>query len=129
MFTASAYSFRQKSRLAISLSWVAGYTNVVTFILCGGVVVAHVTGNVTHLGLAVADQGFGAPLALRQLGYYSFLVLCFLSGAVGSALLTELAKRANAVSHYTVPVVAETFLLFLLGVGAALHTIGVVSLG
>ena len=40
MLSASAYSFRQKSRLAISLSWVAGYTNVILVILCG-VVVAH----------------------------------------------------------------------------------------
>ena len=55
MLSASAYSFRQKSRLAISLSWVAGYTNVITFIACA-VVISHATGNVTHFGKAVADR-------------------------------------------------------------------------
>ena len=34
MLSASAYSFRQKSRLAISLSWIAGYTNIIAFIMC-----------------------------------------------------------------------------------------------
>src|SRR5688572_1050441 len=57
MLSASAYSFRQKSRLAISLSWVAGYTNVILLILCG-VVVAHATGNVTHLGQYLAEGDF-----------------------------------------------------------------------
>jgi hypothetical protein len=33
MLSAHAYSFRQKSRLAISLSWIAGYTNVITLIV------------------------------------------------------------------------------------------------
>jgi hypothetical protein len=29
MLSARAYSFRQKSKLAVSLSWIAGYANVV----------------------------------------------------------------------------------------------------
>ena len=28
MLSAQAYSFQQKSKLAISLSWISGYTNV-----------------------------------------------------------------------------------------------------
>ena len=51
MLSASAYSFRMQSRLAISLSWVAGYTNVITFVVCA-VVTSHATGNVTHFGKA-----------------------------------------------------------------------------
>ena len=35
MLSARAYSFRQKSRLAISLSWVGGYTNIVVFLATG----------------------------------------------------------------------------------------------
>ena len=61
MLSASAYSFRQKSRLAISLSWVAGYTNVITFIVFA-VVTSHATGNVTHFGLknvSIDDFAFG----------------------------------------------------------------------
>ncbi len=71
MLSASAYSFRQKSRLAISLSWVAGYTNVITFILCG-VVVAHATGNVTHLGQYLAERDL-----TRAWRIGGFLVLAF----------------------------------------------------
>ncbi len=52
MLTARAYSFRQKSRLAISLSWIAGYANVVVF-LHSGMMISHVTGNVTHFGEAL----------------------------------------------------------------------------
>jgi hypothetical protein len=29
MLSARAYSFRQKSQLAISLSWIGGYTNII----------------------------------------------------------------------------------------------------
>ena len=49
MLSARAYSFRQKSKLAISLSWIGGYANVVLFILCGAFS-SHMTGNATQLG-------------------------------------------------------------------------------
>ena len=32
MLSSRAYSVRQKSRLAVSLSWIGGYTNVVAFL-------------------------------------------------------------------------------------------------
>ena len=44
MLSARAYSFRQKSKLAVSLSWIAGYANVVVLLACG-TVVSHATGN------------------------------------------------------------------------------------
>src|SRR4051794_27316209 len=47
MLSARAYSFRQKSKLAISLSWVGGYTNVVLFLACG-TFSSHMTGNATR---------------------------------------------------------------------------------
>ena len=34
MLSSTAYSFRQKSRLAISLSWVGGYVNIIGFMAC-----------------------------------------------------------------------------------------------
>ena len=50
MFSARAYSFRQKSRLAISLSWVAGYTNVILYTFCGDFV-SNMTGKVDRINI------------------------------------------------------------------------------
>ena len=109
MLSAAAYSFRQKSRLAISLSWVAGYTNVILFILCA-VVVAHATGNVTHLGQRLAE--------VRLLDAWrsgGFLLLLFFCGAVASAVMTEGARRRGAASKYILPVALQALLLGALG--------------
>ena len=52
MLSARAYSFRQKSKLAISLSWIGGYVNVVLFISCAAFV-SHMTGNATQFALGI----------------------------------------------------------------------------
>ena len=64
-----------KSRLAISLSWVAGYVNVVVFLICG-VVTSHATGNVTHFG-EKAVRGIS-----RDAWFFGFVVLCFFAGLI-----------------------------------------------
>src|SRR5438045_4366333 len=117
MLSASAYSFRQKSRLAISLSWVAGYTNVITFIACA-VVISHATGNVTHFGKAVADQWIRGRTsdATREAFYFGGLVASFLMGAVVSAGMTEGARRAGFRSKYILPMALQAILLCLLAV-------------
>jgi hypothetical protein len=53
MLSARAYSFRQQSRLAISLSWIAGFTNVVMLAVTAHLV-SHATGTATFFGDAVA---------------------------------------------------------------------------
>ena len=116
MLSAAAYSFRQKSRLAISLSWVAGYTNVILFILCG-VVVAHTTGNVTHLGQFVTERRFDE--AWRVGG---FLVLLFFAGAVASAVMTEGARRRGSASKYILPMAVQA--LILCGIGLTIAAEG-----
>ena len=118
MLSASAYSFRQKSRLAISLSWVAGYTNVITFIACA-VVTSHATGNVTHFGKAAADRWLrggspGGADAAREALYYGGLVASFFLGAVLSACTTEGARRAGFRSKYILPIALEAALLIAL---------------
>ncbi len=35
MFISKAHTFKQQARLAITLAWVAGYTNVITLITLG----------------------------------------------------------------------------------------------
>jgi uncharacterized membrane protein YoaK (UPF0700 family)/anti-anti-sigma regulatory factor len=104
MLSASAYSFRMKSRLAISLSWVAGYVNVIVFLVCG-VVTSHTTGNVTRFGQFVAKP------QLTLAVFYAFIVACFLGGAVASAFMVEGAKRRGARSKYILPMAVQAALL------------------
>lgn len=129
MQAASASSFRMKSRLALSLSWVAGYTNVILFMMCGAIVVAHVTGNVTHLGRGLIGILTGAGGARREAGVFGYLVLTFFAGAVASALMTEAARRRGRRVHYVLPMAVEALLLTALAVGIALHQWGHIAAG
>src|SRR5215207_5013568 len=104
MLSASAYSFRMKSRLAISLSWVAGYVNVIVFLVCG-VVTSHATGNVTRFGENLAKPAWAPAL------FYAYIVLCFLAGAVASAFMVEGARRRGARSKYILPMAVHAALL------------------
>lgn len=107
MLSARAYSFRQKSRLAISLSWIGGYTNVVALIALG-TVVSHVTGTTTNLGRTIGSGDF------ERAGFFAFLLLTFVTGAALSALLTESARRRGWRSKYVLPISLEALFLTLL---------------
>lgn len=107
MLSARAYSFRQKSRLAISLSWIGGYTNVVAFLVCGAVA-SHVTGNVTHLGRFFIEGNYGEML------FMAFMFATFFGGAVVSAILTEVGRRRGVASKYILPMAVEAGLLLIL---------------
>lgn len=110
MLSARAYSFRQKSRLAISLSWVGGYTNVVLFGFCGEFV-SNMTGNVTMLGRSTA-QGARAGIVA-----FGSLWIAFLFGSMASAVMTESARRRGSASKYVVPLAVEAVLLSFVGLG------------
>jgi uncharacterized membrane protein YoaK (UPF0700 family)/anti-anti-sigma regulatory factor len=112
MLSARAYSFRQKSRLAISLSWVAGYTNVVLYTVCGDFV-SNMTGNVTSLAKSISE---GAQ-ARNGIILFGSLWLSFLFGAVASAIMTESARRRGSASKYVLPLAIEAVLLSLATVG------------
>lgn len=105
MLSAKAYSFHQKSKLAISLSWIGGYTNVVTFFVLGGAFVSHMTGNTTTFGRELAEQ------AWAQAEFFGLLIGSFFAGAVASAVMTETARRRGARSKYILPMAAEALLL------------------
>ncbi len=128
MLSAGAYSFRQKSRLAISLSWVAGYTNVIAFVMLGKIVVSHVTGNVTHFGLAAAEAMEQTPGAWSQIGFFGLIVFSFFAGAVSSAIMTETARRRGVASKYMLPMAVEALLLVSLAIGVSLHLSGYLSI-
>jgi uncharacterized membrane protein YoaK (UPF0700 family) len=61
MLIAQAHSFEQQARLAVTLAWVAGYTNIVTIITCG-VATSHVSGTTSQLGLDVVEAKWGLAL-------------------------------------------------------------------
>lgn len=114
MLSAEAYSFHQKSRLAISLSWIAGYTNVVALIVTGHVV-SHVTGNVTFAGEYLMAQRW-------SLAWYSaFLVLSFFAGSVASAVMTESARRVGRPSKYVLPIAVEAACLVVFAYMIRVH--------
>ncbi len=104
MLSARAYSFRQQCRLAISLSWVGGYVNVVALASCGSIV-SHVSGTTTFLGRFLASGEFG------RASFYAFLLATFFAGTLISAFLLEVARRRGRRSKYVMPIAAELALL------------------
>ncbi|MHB1155342.1 MAG: YoaK family protein [Phycisphaerales bacterium] len=114
MLSARAYSFRQKSRLAISLSWIGGYTNVVASLACGSLV-SHVTGSATNIGHFVVAGD------LRHAALFIFLVVAFFIGTIISAFLTETARRRGNRSKYVMPIAVELLLLIIFGLGYEAH--------
>src|SRR5690348_1346614 len=110
MLSARAYSFRMKSRLAISLSWIAGYTNVFSLILLG-VTTSHATGNYTHFGQMIIER------QMDHVWFYAFLLLSFLLGAAASGLMMEAARLRGMRSKYMLPLVAEAVMLAAFSVG------------
>jgi uncharacterized membrane protein YoaK (UPF0700 family)/anti-anti-sigma regulatory factor len=120
MLSAQAYSFRLKSRLAISLSWVAGYTNVIVFIITTETV-SHMTGNSTRLGNALGNVLLHRPGAGDDLLYFATVIGLFLLGAVVSGFLTEGARRGGRSSRYALPITLEAMLLSALVVILLIH--------
>ena len=129
MLSATAYSFRMKSRLAISLSWVAGYTNVIALILCG-MVISHATGNVTGVawhateGWTGTRSGAASPDPLALAGRFAFVLGCFFAGAVASAIMTETARRRGLKSKYMLPMAVEALLLCGMALAIDYHEFG-----
>lgn len=113
MISAQAYSFRQKSRLAISLSWIGGYTNVVALIACHATV-SHMTGATTSFGEAVANGDHGTAYFL------GFLLITFFAGACLSGLMTEGARRRGIRSKYILPMLIEAILLLIFAISTEL---------
>lgn len=117
MFVAQAHSFVQQARLAITLAWVAGYTNIVTIITCGEVT-SHVSGTASNLGRDVAAGSW------HLAGFCAFLLTTFLVGAMVSGFLTEVGRRRGWDSIYVLPMVAEALLLTGFAIGEELAVSG-----
>ncbi len=114
MFVGQAHSFTQQARLAITLAWVAGYTNILTILTCG-TVTSHVSGTVSQWGFDMVGGRWG-PMALT-----SFLLGMFLLGAMVSGLCTETGRRRAWESIYVLPMVVEALLLTAFALGVEWH--------
>jgi len=114
MLASQAHSFTQQARLAITLAWIAGYTNILSVLTCG-IVTSHVSGTVSNLGRDLVEGSW--PLA----AYMVFLLAVFFGGAAVSAILTEVGRRRGWQSIYILPMIVEAALLIAFAVGVEVH--------
>ncbi len=105
MLSARAYSLRMQVMLAISLSWVGGFTNVLTFLCCDKAFTSHMTGNSTNFGRALAEGSWS------EFGFYGAILMSFFFGAAISAALTEGGRQLGHRSNYILPLGVEALLL------------------
>ena len=98
-----ASTFQQQARLAVTLAWVAGYTNVVALVACG-LAVSNLTATTTRVGESL---GTGDLAAIGLLGW---VLGWFLLGAFVSGLLAALARVKSYLDYgaYTPIQVAAT---------------------
>ncbi len=110
MFVSQAHSFKQQARLATTLAWVAGYTNIIAVLACG-TVISHASGTTSNFGNHLAMGEW------RLAGYSFFLLATFFVGAGVSGFFTELGRRRGWESIYVLPIVGEALLLAIFAVG------------
>jgi uncharacterized membrane protein YoaK (UPF0700 family) len=109
MFIAQAHSYYQQARLAVTLAWIAGYTNILTILVCGHVT-SHVSGTTSDLGRAVVEARW------ETVAFLLFLLSSFFIGAGVSGFAAELGKRRGWESIYVLPIAIEAALLALFAI-------------
>jgi uncharacterized membrane protein YoaK (UPF0700 family) len=105
VLSARAYSLRMQVMLAISLSWVGGFTNVITFLCCDKAFISHMTGNSTNFGRSLAESSW------QEVLFYGGILVAFFTGAAISAALTEGGRQLGHRSNYILPLGFEALLL------------------
>ncbi len=103
-----------QARLAISLAWVAGYTNTIAVLVCGHVA-SHVTGHAGQLGQAATEGDW------ELLRFVAAVLAAFFLGAVLSACATEFARWRGLRSIYVAPAALEILLLVVFANLVRLH--------
>jgi uncharacterized membrane protein YoaK (UPF0700 family) len=96
--------------MAVSLSWIGGYTNIVTLLFCG-MTSSHMTGNATHLGQAITEG------SLSGAAFFGWVIICFVGGAAFSGAMLEFSKWYNLRSSYALPLACEGMLLAIISIG------------
>lgn len=120
MLSSKAHTLAQQARLAITLAWVAGYTNVITILTCG-TVTSHVSGTLSQWG-RILFHGQWA-------GFATFLLTMFLAGAFISGLCTETGRRRGWESIYVLPMAIQAVLLTAFAIGVELHKVDEIEVG
>ncbi len=114
MFVSQAHTFTQQSRLAITLAWIAGYTNLLSIVTCGHVT-SHVSGTTSDLGHWTMTG------AWDQAGFAFFLLSMFLLGAMLAGLAIEIGRQRGWESIYVLPIAIEAALLAGFAIGVEWH--------
>ncbi len=114
MLSARAYSFRQKSKLAVSLSWIGGYVNVVLFLAYGSFV-SNMTGNATRFGELMGEASWHMAV------HFALLVVSFCVGAASSGVMTDWAQRNGVRGKYVLPMAVEGVVLSILSILMTRH--------
>lgn len=122
MFETQAHSFTQQARLAITLAWVAGYTNTVS-LLALNTVTSHMSGTASNLGKAVAELDWGL------LRFETTLIAAFVLGAAISGGTMEVGRRRGWESIYVLPIALQAALLALCALGIEVVGIGQAGTG
>ncbi|MFN7021839.1 MAG: DUF1275 family protein [Phycisphaerales bacterium] len=122
MLVSQAHSFTQQARLAITLAWVAGYTNILCIITCA-TATSHVTGTVSQWGFDIVEGRWDLLL------FTSFLLVVFLLGAMISGLCTELGRRRGWESIYILPIAIQAAILSALALVMEWHEQGTMATG
>ncbi len=122
MFVSQAHSFAQQARLAITLAWVAGYTNILTILMCHQVT-SHASGTTSNLGEFLSQGDWERAL------YPFFLLTTFFLGAALSGACTEFGRRRGWESIYVLPIIIEALLLLVFANAALIHGPGLAGQG
>ncbi|MFT3687228.1 MAG: DUF1275 family protein [Phycisphaerales bacterium] len=121
MFVAQAHSFASQARLAITLSWVAGYTNVLCLLI-----VAHPTSHISGVSSFIGQYAVEPGRYRADIWPLLFVLAAFLIGAGISGALTETGRRRGWGSIYVLPIAVEA--LLLVAVAIAMSATGLAPL-
>jgi len=110
---AGAYSVARPAGTTLLLAWVAGYVDVVCYVMLFHIFVTHMTGNTAATALHVAQMDWKDALARGS------AIPMFALGVIAGAALLEVRVRRGARSAYAPGFIVETLLLaaFIVAVG------------
>ena len=114
MFVHQAHAFTRQARFVLKLAAIAGYTNILTVLMCG-TVTSHVSGTISNLGHDLAKGEW-------MMALFAFaVVFAFFTGASLTGLLEELGRRSQWRARYALPLAVEMLLMLALLVAFELH--------
>ncbi|MBY0308685.1 MAG: DUF1275 family protein [Phycisphaerales bacterium] len=111
MFVAQAHSFASQARLAVTLSWVAGYTNLLCLLI-----VSHPTSHISGSSSLVGQYAVEPARYRADVWPLVVILAAFVVGAGIAGLLTETGRRRGWGSIYVLPIAVEAALLVAVAV-------------